>query len=313
MTPMTPTTPRKLRPTNALGFLWLSFEIGLTAGALALTSRGEAGLWFTGQILLALAMWRWFVVLHTCGHRAFFRSRWLNDVTGLLASVFAAVPYFPWHHVHRQHHVWTGWKDLDPTLRSGGGRPIPQWRRRFFDFCWKFWLPVLSVFFVVFTFWNVRHANRATPTRRGRWLNALSVVWLAGVYGAGLVSFGVDLLAWGGLAFFLYCSLSDLSVLSQHVYLPMRTSDGSKARPFPLLQQDEFTRTMVMPRWASRWLFGGFNLHSAHHAYPWVPHYLIHRVEFQPAHPMHWLRWIHKAKTTPAHVLFLSDETQSRG
>jgi len=72
-------------------------------------------LWAAGQIVLALALVQWFVVLHECGHDTLFRTRRLHPIVGRIAGAFAAIPYACWTRIHGRHHRWTGWQDLDPA------------------------------------------------------------------------------------------------------------------------------------------------------------------------------------------------------
>lgn len=63
-------------------------------------------------ILLALPaagfVIRLFIIQHDCGHRAFFKSRKANDVTGTLLSILTLIPYLYWKKSHSIHHAGTG-------------------------------------------------------------------------------------------------------------------------------------------------------------------------------------------------------------
>lgn len=54
---------------------------------------------------------RIFIIQHDCGHRAFFRSTWANDLLGFACSVLTLTPYLSWRRQHAGHHRI--WNDLD--------------------------------------------------------------------------------------------------------------------------------------------------------------------------------------------------------
>jgi omega-6 fatty acid desaturase (delta-12 desaturase) len=54
---------------------------------------------------------RIFIIQHDCGHYAFFRPRWANDVVGFACSVLTLTPYASWRRQHAGHHGV--WNDLD--------------------------------------------------------------------------------------------------------------------------------------------------------------------------------------------------------
>ena len=51
---------------------------------------------------------RLFIIQHDCGHRAFFKSRKANNITGMLLSIFTLTPYLYWKKSHSIHHAGTG-------------------------------------------------------------------------------------------------------------------------------------------------------------------------------------------------------------
>ena len=50
----------------------------------------EAAAWAGGQVLLALGLVQWFVVLHECGHDTLFRTRRLEPTIGRVAGLSCA-------------------------------------------------------------------------------------------------------------------------------------------------------------------------------------------------------------------------------
>jgi omega-6 fatty acid desaturase (delta-12 desaturase) len=83
---------------------------------------------------------RTFIVQHDCGHGSFFRSRRLNDITGILCGVITFTPYASWRRQHNCHHG--NWNNLD-RRESGADiysscitvdeyRTLSPWRRFFY-------------------------------------------------------------------------------------------------------------------------------------------------------------------------------------
>ncbi len=57
---------------------------------------------------LTLLSSRAFSLMHDCGHRSLFRSRWLNRVIGFLLGCLNAIPQYPWSRDHAFHHRHNG-------------------------------------------------------------------------------------------------------------------------------------------------------------------------------------------------------------
>jgi omega-6 fatty acid desaturase (delta-12 desaturase) len=51
---------------------------------------------------------RIFIIQHDCGHHAFFRSRWANDLLGFLCGIITLTPYHFWRRAHAAHHASSG-------------------------------------------------------------------------------------------------------------------------------------------------------------------------------------------------------------
>ena len=105
--------------------LWVS---GLTLFSLWLSFSSSYLLWGIGQLLLAISMLQWFMLLHETGHKTLFKSGTVNRRIGHVASVFSGIPFHSWQMIHHQHHKWAGWQDIDPTTeqvvpRSSAARP----------------------------------------------------------------------------------------------------------------------------------------------------------------------------------------------
>jgi omega-6 fatty acid desaturase (delta-12 desaturase) len=308
------------RPTNGRGFAWISGEATCTAAMLALSyfcfARIGSGLgwviaWLASQLVLGLLFFHWFVLMHGCGHRALFASRALNDVFGHVASIFCLVPYSSWQYIHAQHHRWVGWMDKDPTTRGLSGKLPPLYVQRVMNFCWRFWIPIFSLVFGLSTFWNVRGVAVVAPSSRQRRRVLFSVLFLIAAYAFAIALAGVRFFEVWGAAFVCFLMIGDPILLSQHVHLPLRKTQGARVTPFALAKQDLFSRTIIFPAWVERWVVLYFTTHGVHHAHPQVAHYDIARIPFSSSHAIRWSEWLRAAKRIPVMRLLYesSDDT----
>jgi acyl-lipid omega-6 desaturase (Delta-12 desaturase) len=91
-----PAELQHLRPSNLAGALAVSTVAVTTGAGIALSAQPRVLLWAAGQLVLALALVQWFVVLHECGHDTLFRTRRVHPIVGRIAGAFAAIPYACW-------------------------------------------------------------------------------------------------------------------------------------------------------------------------------------------------------------------------
>jgi fatty acid desaturase len=265
-----------------------------------------------GELALGVLLFQWFVLMHGCGHRALFSNRVLNDVFGHVASLMCLVPYSSWRYVHSQHHRWVGWMDRDPTTVALTRAPPSPRIQRLVNFCWRFWIPVFSLVFAVSIFWNARRVAGIAPSPRQRRRTWFSIVLVPLIYGGIVAVAGARLLAVWPLAFVFYLMIADPVLVSQHVHLPLLRSDGAPVESFAFGDQDQFTRTIVVPGWVSRWVFLHFTNHAVHHAHPNVAHYDIDRIAFTASHAIGWSEWLRVAKRMPA-IRLLYESTRETG
>jgi fatty acid desaturase len=256
-------------------------------------------------------MVEWFVLLHECGHHTLFRRRGWNTAAGHVAGFFALIPFGVWTHVHRLHHKWTGWQDLDPTTATLVPRDRGPFERGVVRFCWKFWVPMFATVYRVGTFWNpARLAGYAAAARHGRQLIFGCMAVLA-VYVAVAAWLGpVMLLRCAGLAILVAFVLEDLLILSQHTHVPMNVSDGGRVAPHAALEQERFTRSLRLPRAISRAVLH-FDAHELHHMYPFVPGYRLRDIAYEPQNEIGWREWVVEARRIPGDVLLFQNRRQT--
>lgn len=65
-------------------------------------------LWTIYVNLIALPMTGLWILAHECGHGAFSKFTWVNDITGWILHSYSLNPYFSWKASHRKHHKYNG-------------------------------------------------------------------------------------------------------------------------------------------------------------------------------------------------------------
>jgi fatty acid desaturase len=154
------------------------------------------------------------VVAHECGHRAFTKHNWLQDLIGFFLHSALLVPYFSWQRSHALHHARTNHLDLGETYvpprdTTPSGKAWQWWQATIGDEAFAIFV-ILSRFLIGWPaylltgatggpargttnhFWPVRPFSAAMFP--GTWR---SKVWLSGI--------GV-LVAFGLLGWWTYCS-----------------------------------------------------------------------------------------------------------
>ena len=99
--------------------LVLSLAMTIGSGALAYAFIPLTWSWLPAWIAYAIvagtAGTGCWVVAHECGHRAFAKYNWLQDMIGYCLHSGLLVPYFSWQRSHAVHHARTNHLDLDET------------------------------------------------------------------------------------------------------------------------------------------------------------------------------------------------------
>jgi acyl-lipid omega-6 desaturase (Delta-12 desaturase) len=287
----------------------MALALAGTALGLVLSFVGGWGAWIAGQVLLALMLVQWFVILHECGHDTLFRTRRWHALAGRVAAAFSLIPYHCWTRVHGRHHKWTGWQDLDPTTESLTPRPRGGVERALVNVCWRLWIPLFSVLYRATNYWNLPRLLRMFPKDRGAILR--DTVLLVALYAAVIVALGpmVSLRAFA-LALVLSLVIEDLLLLSQHTHVPQNVSGGGTVKPFAAIEQEPFTRSLRLPRTASAFVLH-FDAHELHHMYPFVPGYHLRRINYTPENEIGWWQWVRGAKRMPADVLLFQNRVDT--
>ncbi len=128
-----------VRSTLSL-FLSLAMTIGCGALAYAFIPFTWAWLpvWIAYAIVAGTAATGCWVIAHECGHRAFTKYNWLQDLIGYFLHSGLLVPYFSWQRSHAVHHARTNHLDLGETHvpsrdTTPGGKVTLWWQEKFGD------------------------------------------------------------------------------------------------------------------------------------------------------------------------------------
>jgi omega-6 fatty acid desaturase (delta-12 desaturase) len=291
------------------------FVFGVTTAAtgigLSLGATRSVPTWALGQLLLAGAFVEWFVLLHECGHCTLFGRRRANVLAGHVAGFFAFIPYGIWVHIHRRHHKWTGWQDMDPTTATLAPQPRSRVERFIVSICWKYWVPLFSIVYRLGNFWNPSRLRQLYSTRQIGWRVVSGLFAVAGLYAALVWQLGpFELARIAGVATLLAFVAEDVLIISQHTHVPMDLSGGLRVPPHRALDQERFTRSLRFPPLVSRMALH-FDAHELHHMYPFVPGYRLREIPYQPTHEVGWWRWIRAARAFPGEALLFQNRHQT--
>ncbi|MCC7055671.1 MAG: fatty acid desaturase [Gemmatimonadaceae bacterium] len=300
-----------LASSNGWATAIVAWQLAFTACAIALSVQDAWPLWLLGQVLLAVNLFQWFVLHHDFAHGGFFRTRWLNALLGHVSSVFCLMPFFSWRQMHHHHHIWSGWKDKDPSDPSSQFRQPTPTLTRVMNFCWRFWIPVFAATFVAMNFWNLKRVNELFPDPRSRRRNLFSVLFLMIIYVPALVLAPRFMLVHWVPALLLFLSFSDPVLLTQHVHVDANYAAGAEVKAFRYSEQGRYARNVIYPRFVAKFLFYNSERHGLHHLHPTVPIYHLGELESPKDNNIDWLEWLRLAKAMPADVLIFQTSRET--
>lgn len=222
---------------------------------------------------------------------------------GHIASIFCLVPYYPWKYVHKVHHKWTGWREMDPTVPNEPFENMSKSQKKIVDFCWRYWIPIIALSYVATTFYNLKKLDADFPQRIKKRNNRLSIFIIVLAYFFLILFFGALFFKVWLLAAFIFLSISDPYLLSQHTHLDSKDIEKEPVKPVPFIQQDHHSRTIRFPFFIEKYLFYFSNYHGFHHQFPWVSIYELGDLKNRNENEIHWLKWLRIAKSMPGHLL----------
>lgn len=230
------------------------------------------------QVLLGVSIFRFFVILHECGHKTLFRQKSLNTIVGYLISPFCLLPYVPWRNVHYDHHRWVGVIDKDPTQAHLLKLKQSRTMQNLFRILWKSWLPIGFIKFTFEVFWLYPLREFQQGKTNNGW-NGLFSVAIAGsphIMLLFLLGFVPYVIMFVPMLLVFYMWIENMN-LPQHSGLFPYLSD-EHPEPIPYQQQDAITRTTFLPAVLAVLFAYNFNLHIEHHLFPFAPWYRLPKI-----------------------------------
>lgn len=96
---------------------------------------------------------------HDCGHGAYIRPRWLNEIIGQTCMIFHGLPYEGWKHSHNTHHANTNKGEADPDrlwLYEDEFKAMPKIGQFFWKLFQKeiFWMSAVGHYFRSMFIWS---------------------------------------------------------------------------------------------------------------------------------------------------------------
>ncbi|HEY6825771.1 MAG TPA: fatty acid desaturase, partial [Gemmatimonadaceae bacterium] len=160
-------------------------------------------------------------------------------------------------------------------------------------------------------FWNWRRLEALFEKREERRALAANMAGLLAAYAAIVALLGPSTsLRVFGVALVVTFAAEDLLILSQHTHIPQLLSNGDNVRPFPTIEQETFTRSLVFPRWLSAMLLH-IDAHELHHMYPFVPGYRLGEVQYETENAVGLLAWIRGAHALPGELLLFHNRLET--
>ena len=165
-----------IKKTNGrFAILLISWQIIFSVFAIYIAASSILLIRLLGNFFIGINILQWFILQHDLGHNAFFKNSLLNSFFGHLASLFSLIPFFPWKNIHHSHHVWTGWKDLDPTHPNKKIYELKRSTSFLVNLCWKLWIPIFALSFSLLSFWNLNKLRKLYPQKQRTFQHILSI------------------------------------------------------------------------------------------------------------------------------------------
>ena len=271
-----------LKPNNFWGLITVAVEItcfGIGWLFLNKTTYFSLQYWIL-EMFLGLSLFRFFVILHECGHQALFSRKFMNTIFGTLMSPFCLVPYICWRNIHYQHHKWVGVVDKDPTqaillqLRENS-----QLTHNLFRMIWKTWFPIsfFKLIWQVFWLYPFKEFQKKDYTNAKAGFISLIAILIPHAFFISYWSL-IDYLIIFTPMLLIYAIWFENMNFSQHVGLfPYLSS--YHPRPIPLYKQDSISRTSQMNSLFAVLCCYNFNLHIEHHLFPSAPWYQLPKIK----------------------------------
>ncbi|WDD91344.1 fatty acid desaturase [Burkholderia sp. FERM BP-3421] len=277
---------RKQLPDGPQGYwtvgLWL-LDMSILGGAWLLWTRGSLLARVCAVVLAELSVIQIYLILHEAIHRSVCRNRFINEAVGHASGWLIALPFLPRRRNHLGHHAWTAHPKRDPENKGMIEKfsVMTEQQARTLEFLWRHWIPIIAINHFVNHWLCVLRppagdAARKTSKQEARF----AVLYLAGygllAYCAAHAGVFAEFAAFVAILLVLLWLAVELLNLPHHAEIPLLANDAQ--RP-PLWEQDIVSHSCrSVPIW-SKYIILSFNLHIAHHAFPWIAWYQLPRTQ----------------------------------
>ncbi|WAH35229.1 fatty acid desaturase [Alicyclobacillus dauci] len=250
-------------------------------------------LWYLAYLSLSLSVWitlaltvpasgllvRIFVIFHDCCHHSFFKSRWANEIVGMLTGLLTFFPYHQWKYEHSVHHATNG----NLTRRGTGDiltltvdeyLALPLFRRVYYRLYRNpfvmFGLGPILILLILYRF------NRKGAGRRERLSTHLTSVALIGMVGlfCWLLGWQSFLLVEGPI---LYLS-GMAGIWLFYVQHQFEDSYFEKTENWNYVSAALHGSSFYKLPKILQWITGNIGFHHIHHLGPRIPNYHLQRL-----------------------------------
>ena len=265
----------KQRPSNtkALVSLVVPFtELGIAV--LLHTALHSPISYILSQLLLGIFFFQCFILLHECGHKSFFKSKWANQGFGHVMGFLSLIPFTSWVEIHNLHHKWTGFRDKDPTTEGTVNPKFSSFTKALVNISWRLYIPLFTLGYRFGNYWNLEKMKRHLKSKNIRRIRLNMIVQLL-LYAGIIVLVNKTLFFYVLPAYILSLIISDLVILSQHSHIDIPIAGNIPVRPIRYSDQVIYTRSITFPKFIAHYFLFNFNLHEAHHQHPSLPAYYL--------------------------------------
>jgi omega-6 fatty acid desaturase (delta-12 desaturase) len=233
---------------------------------------------------------RLFIIQHDCGHGAYFRARWANELVGWLCSVTTFTPYPFWRRHHANHHAV--WNNLDKRPTGGdiysGCLTVAEYealspmRQRLYRLALHPFVAQLLLPPVVFIL-----VNRVPFDTPKAWKKERISVYLTNVAIGAVLLTMILLLDWQSVLLVQLPAIAVASIIGAWLFAVQHRFENSL-----WAEQADWTALNAALHGSSwlrlpkvlQWFSGNIGFHHVHHLMPRVPNYCLQAAHHaQPA------------------------------
>lgn len=267
-------------------------DLALLALGIVLATR-DSTLAYASLLPFTLFQLHSYLILHEATHGAVSPAPALNNFVGHVCGWLIVMPFLARQSSHALHHSWTAHPTGDPANRRLIERfaVMDPKQAAKLEFVWKYWVPVLALNDRI-GLWRAPFAQRRES---GMTKRIGKEIRMERLYAAGYVLVAATAL-WSepvrdAASMYVPCLLAllfleELVNLPHHAGTPLLKEDDP---PLLFWEQGQVSHACrSIPFW-SKYILLNFNLHSAHHLFPWAPWYALPRLsrEISGGKPTH--------------------------